>query len=232
MSNSKFKLIVFDLDGTLVDSAPDIAFAVDSMLAELGMAPRGVEQVRHFLGNGVEWLAKRALTGELWAEPEPELLQKAKTRLLYHYGQINGERTKLYPGVTEVLAYAQHLSIQLACLTNKNRQFTEPLLAAMNLQQQFQFISCGDDSLERKPDPAPLQRIMQQAGVDSFAALMVGDSITDVKTARNAGTAVVGVSYGYNHGEPISDAEPDWVIDSMLEIRAILDQSEPLLRQV
>ena len=225
MLNTRFQLITFDLDGTLVDSAPDIAFAVDNMLAELDLPPRGVEQVRHFLGNGVDWLTKRALTGELWTEPAADLLDQARERLLFHYGQINDERTEIYPGVFEALEFAQQAGLALACLTNKKRQFTEPLLQNLELERFFGILVCGDDLPQCKPDPAPLNFIMQQSQVAETETLMIGDSITDVKTARAAGTAVAAVSYGYNHGENIAEAEPDWVIDSMLEICTILQQS-------
>ena len=104
----------------------------------------------------------------------------------------------------------------------KNRAFTEPLLSNLELDPYFAVTVCGDDLSERKPDPAPLNLIMQKLDVLPSATLMVGDSITDVKTARNAGSSVAGVSYGYNHGENIADAEPDWVIDSMSEIRTIM----------
>ena len=95
MGRRHFDLIAFDLDGTLVDSATDIAVAVNSMLAELDRPPCSVEQVRHFLGNGVDWLTRRALTGEMWAEPPAQLLNEARERLLYHYGLINGEGTQV-----------------------------------------------------------------------------------------------------------------------------------------
>lgn len=220
--SSRFELIVFDLDGTLVDSAPDIAFAVNSMLAELNQPQRSVEEIRHFLGNGVEWLTKRALTGEMWAEPDSEILAQARDRLLFHYGQINGDRTTVYPGVMEFLQEAKAVGIKLACLTNKNREFTEPLLRSMGLEAYFTEVVCGNDLPERKPDPLPLKTIMQRAGITEAKTMMVGDSITDVKTARAANAAVAAVSYGYNHGENIADAKPDWVIDSMLGIRNLL----------
>ncbi|MBN1379209.1 MAG: phosphoglycolate phosphatase [Gammaproteobacteria bacterium] len=222
IGRNPFKLIAFDLDGTLVDSAPDIAQAVNGMLAELGLPPRSVEQVRHYLGNGVDWLAKRALTGQLWHEPEPKLFQEALSKLLIHYAQNNGQRTVIYPGVIEALEYARGRGIALACITNKKGEFTQPLLEFLDLRHYFDLVISGDDFVERKPDPAPLLYAMQQLGALPEETLMVGDSVTDVKTGRAAGAAVAAVTYGYNHGDNIADAKPDWVIDSLAEIRTIL----------
>lgn len=216
-----FKLVAFDLDGTLVDSAPDIVYAVNGMLAELGRPPRSIDQVRHYLGNGVDWLAKRALTGELWAEPPDELFQQALPKLLAHYARNNGKRTEIYPGVIETLDFCRQQGVVMACITNKKGEFTEPLLDYLNMRHYFNVVVSGDDFVERKPDPRPLQYVMHQLGVMPGDTLMVGDSVTDVKTARAAGTAVAAVNYGYNHGGNISDAGPDWVIDSLIEICTI-----------
>jgi phosphoglycolate phosphatase len=173
------------------------------------------------LGNGVDWLAKRALTGELWAEPPAELFKQALPKLLTHYAQNNGKRTEIYPGVIETLDFCRQQGVVMACITNKKGEFTEPLLDYLNIRHYFNVVVSGDDFVERKPDPRPLQYVMQQVGVVPGETLMVGDSVTDVKTARAAGTAVAAVNYGYNHGGDISDAEPDWVIDSLIEICTI-----------
>ena len=222
----RYKLIAFDLDGTLVDSAPDIANAVNSMLNELGLPQRSVDEVRHYLGNGVDWLAKRSLTGELWREPEPRLLEQALPRLLVHYADNNGQNTEVYPGAIELLELAKEQGIALACVTNKKGEFTLPLLDTLNLRQYFEIVISGDDFPERKPDPAPLHYIMRKMRVGPEETLMVGDSITDVQTGRAAGVAVAAVSYGYNHGDNITDADPDWVIDSLTELCTILQLAD------
>lgn len=214
---------MFDLDGTLVDSAPDLAHGIDAALESLGLPPRGLEQVRRYVGNGVERLVKRALTGDMWGEPEPSLFEEAFARFLDLYGESNGRHTRVYPGVTEALQRLRDAGMTLCVLTNKKRRFTGPLLKAKGLDGFFEFWICGDDLDRQKPDPAPLLHAMSRRGVSATATWMVGDSGTDVATARAAGVRVVAVSYGYNHGRDIRESKPDAVVDSLLQICTILD---------
>jgi phosphoglycolate phosphatase len=216
------ELIVFDLDGTLVDSAPDLAYSIDAMLASLGLPPRGLDQVRRFLGNGAERLVKRALTGEMWQEPDPALYEAALARFLNLYNELNGNHTSVYPGVYEALRRLHAAGIPLCVLTNKKRLFTEPLLKAKMLEGFFGFCVCGDDLATQKPDPGPLLHAMRRLGVSAPATWMVGDSATDVATARAAGVKILAVNYGYNHGRDIREAKPDGIIDSLLQICTIL----------
>src|SRR5687768_7246415 len=181
------ELIVFDLDGTLVDSAPDLAQSIDAMMTSLGLPLQGLDQVRCYLGNGAERLVKRALTGELWGEPPPPLYNKALPRFLDFYSASNGRHTLVYPGVQTALRSLHDAGIRLCGLTNKKRRFTEPLLQAMRLDGFFELWVCGDDLDRQKPDPGPLLYAMQQLGVSAAATWMVGDSATDVATARAAG---------------------------------------------
>lgn len=216
------ELIVFDLDGTLVDSAPDITRCIDAMLVSLELPPRGLEQVQQYLGNGVERLVKRALTGDMWQEPEPPLYKQALARFLSLYGQSNGQHTSVYPGVREALKRLRAEEIHLCGLTNKMRCFTEPLLKAKGLDDFFEFWICGDELGTQKPSPEPLFNVMRRLDVPATATWMVGDSVTDVATARAAGVKAVAVSYGYNHGRDIREAKPDSIVDSLLQICTIL----------
>jgi phosphoglycolate phosphatase len=216
------ELIVFDLDGTLVDSAPDIAHSIDAMLISLELPPRGLDQIRRYLGNGAERLVKRALTGEMWQEPEPSLYKEALTRFLELYGESNGQHTRVYPGVREALQRLRVAGMRLCGLTNKKRRFTEPLLKAMGLDNFFELWVCGDDLDRQKPDPEPLLHVMRRLDVSADATWMVGDSATDVATARAAGVKILAVSYGYNHGSDIREAKPDGIVDSLLQICTIL----------
>lgn len=214
---------MFDLDGTLVDSAPDLAYGIDVTLSSLGLPPRGLEQVQCYVGNGVERLVKRALTGDMWGEPEATLYNEALARFLRHCDESNGRRTRVYPGVPDALHKLRGAGISLCVLTNKKRRFTGPLLKEKELDGFFEFWVCGDDLERQKPDPEPLLYAMSRLGVSAAATLMVGDSATDVATARAAGVKVLAVSYGYNHGRDIREAKPDAVVDSLLQICTILD---------
>jgi phosphoglycolate phosphatase len=216
-------LIAFDLDGTLVDSAPDIAHSVDEMLMALQLPPQGLASVQRYLGNGVERLVKRVLTGDMQAEPPAELYQQALQRFLQLYAQHNGRHTQVYPGVRSALPRLRAAGIRLCGITNKKRCFTEPLLANLGLAGFFELWVCGDDLASKKPDPLPLLHSMQRLAATPQTTWMVGDSATDVLTARAAGVKIMAVSYGYNHGLDIRSAEPDCVVDSLLEICTIFD---------
>jgi phosphoglycolate phosphatase len=217
------ELIVLDLDGTLVDSAPDISHGIDAMLVSLGLPSPELEQVRRYVGNGVERLVKRALTGEMWDEPDTTLYSEALARFLRFYSESNGRHTRVYPGVMEALSRLRDAGISLCVLTNKQRCFTEPLLKATGLNGFFELCVCGDDLERQKPDPAPLLHAMSHFAVAADATWMVGDSVTDVATARATGVKILAVSYGYNHGRDIREAGPDDVVDSLLQICTILD---------
>ncbi|WP_295541079.1 phosphoglycolate phosphatase [uncultured Thiohalocapsa sp.] len=216
------QMVLVDLDGTLVDSVPDLTHSVDEMMVALGRAPQGEAAVRHWVGNGVERLVKRALTGTLDGEPDAADLTRAYPIFLERYAAHNGEHAQLYPGVREGLATLAERGIPLGCVTNKAAQFTEPLLAGLGIAAHFRLIISGDTLPEKKPSPLPLLHAAAHFGVAPAASLMVGDSISDVKAARAAGFPVVCVSYGYNHGLDIRDAEPDAVIDSLAALDSLL----------
>ena len=218
-------MILMDLDGTLVDSVPDLAFCVDAMQAQLGGEPRGEGQVREWVGNGVERLVKRALIGQIEGEPEPALLEKAYPLFMELYAENTSARSQLYPGVREGLDYLAGTGIPLACVTNKAARFTEPLLADLDIARYFRLVVSGDTLPQKKPDPAPLLHAAEFFKVEPNQSLMVGDSMNDVKAARAAGFAVVCVPYGYNHGRDIREAEPDAVIESLADLQTLLENA-------
>lgn len=221
------KMILVDLDGTMVDSVPDLAFCVDGMMARLGRPPWGEARVRDWVGNGVERLVKRALTGTLEGEPTEADFARALPMFLELYAANTAVRSRLYPGTEEVLAALRDAGYPLACVTNKAAQFTEPLLRALGVRGYFAFVVSGDTLTEKKPHPAPLLYAAHQLGVRPEEALMVGDSISDVRAARAAGFgAIVCVSHGYNHGRDIREAAPDAVIDALSELPALLGATE------
>jgi len=216
------RLVLFDLDGTLIDSVPDLADAVDAMLLAHQLPPAGEERVRHWVGNGSKMLVRRALAWGLELPDPGELgdgrLDQGHADFLAAYRRNFHRRTQLYPGVRDFLEWLHQQRIPMGLVTNKPEEFVAPLLEHFGLAPYFG-LSLGGDSLPRKkPDPLPLLHSCEHFQVKPEQALMVGDSRNDVLAARACGMPVVCVSYGYNHGEPIQATQPDRVIDSLAEL--------------
>lgn len=212
------QLIIFDLDGTLVDSVPDLTYCLDQMLCILGRLPHGEAKVRQWIGNGVERIVRRALVGGLHGEPLDSDFARAYPLFLELYAQHNGNNAIVYPGVREGLDILKSYGYTLACVTNKAARFTEPLLKALKLNKYFDLIVAGDTLSKSKPDPTPLLHVIKHFGATTESTLMVGDSVNDVLAARAANLAIICVSYGYNHGQNIHQAQPDAVIDSLVDL--------------
>lgn len=223
MQLRKPEMVLIDVDGTLVDSVPDLAYCVDELMKQLGMPVHGEAKVREWVGNGVERLTRRALIGRLDGEPDEALFQKAYPIFLDLYAENTCKRSVLYPGVKEGLAYLKSAGYKLGCVTNKAAQFTIPLLRDLGVYDEFEIVVSGDDLTVKKPDPGPLLHVAKHFGVAPERSLMIGDSVSDVKAARAAGFQIVCMSYGYNHGVDIREANPDAVIDSMVELEGLLE---------
>lgn len=217
------EMVLVDVDGTMVDSVPDLAYCVDEMMGALGLPLRGEPAVRDWVGNGVERLVRRALTGSLDGEPEEALFRRAYPLFLALYRDNTSKRSRLYPSVPEALGYLSSAGYKLGCVTNKAAQFTEPLLGDLGIRDVFAIVISGDTLPQKKPDPQPLLHAAEFFQVSPQESLMIGDSVSDVTAARAAGFQVVCMSYGYNHGMDIRDARPDAVMDSMAELRDLLD---------
>ena len=217
---SASRALLFDLDGTLVDSVPDLSRAVDQMLQALGRDPVGSTRVSQWVGNGVDMLVRRALAGSLNppAEGDDEILPLALELFQAAYAQANGRSSQVYPGVGTLLEYCRENAVPMAVVTNKPTAFTGPLLARLELAGFFQQVVCGDTLAQKKPHPAPLVHACEQLEVTVDRVTMIGDSRVDVEAARAAGCAAVCVSYGYNRGEPVSRAGADLVVDSLAEL--------------
>lgn len=216
------KMILIDLDGTLIDSVPDLAYSVNAMLGRLGRPTRSEAEVRTWVGNGVERLVGRALIGALDGEPPPGDLARALPVFNAIYAENTSARSQVYPGVREGLDFLRGAGYPLGCVTNKAAQFTRPLLRNMGLLDSFGIVVSGDTLPEKKPHPAPLLHAAAHFGVAPAEALMIGDSVSDVKAARAAGFRIVCTSYGYNHGQDIREAKPDAVVDSLKELRDLV----------
>lgn len=218
-------MILIDVDGTLVDSVPDLAFCVDEMMKRLGRPAWGEARVRDWVGNGVERLVRRALIGQLDGEPPEADFERAYPVFMELYAENTSRRSLLYPGVREGLDLLKAAGYKLGCVTNKAAQFTEPLLKDLGVYDDFAIVISGDTLARKKPDPEPLLHAAAFFGCQPADALMIGDSVSDVKAARAAGFQIVCMSYGYNHGRDIRDAHPDAVIDSLTEIQPLLERA-------
>jgi len=221
----KPKMVLIDVDGTLVDSVPDLAWCVDEMMRQLELPERGESSVRHWVGNGVPRLVERALTNDLDDMPDKALYDKAYPLFLDLYADNTSKRSMLYDGVKEGLEYLQSAGYRLGCVTNKASQFTAPLLKTLGLYDLFEIVISGDTLPKKKPDPLPLLHAAEKLGVTPAESLMLGDSMSDVKAARAAGFRIVCMTYGYNHGEDIRDSNPDAVIDSMAKLEGLFEKA-------
>lgn len=217
-------MVLIDVDGTLVDSVPDLAYCVDEMMKQLGMPVRGESRVREWVGNGVERLTRRALINQLDGEPDEALFNKAMPIFEALYRDNTSKRSCLYPGVKPALDFLKtRKDVRLGCVTNKASQFTLPLLHDLGVSDYFELVVCGDTLPQKKPDPRPLLHAAEMLGAKPEQSLMLGDSQSDVKAARAAGFNIVCMSYGYNHGEDIRNYNPDAVVDSMDEIKTLIN---------
>ena len=224
------ELVMFDLDGTLIDSVPDIAVAIDRMLEGIGRKAAGEERVRNWVGNGSAALVARALLNRLVPSEEiPQAIEnlqadptglwdKGVAGFQDHYSNNCAEYTRIYPGVIEFLDHLAVRQVPMAILTNKPTLFTDPILEALKLDHYFQQVVCGDTCERKKPAPDQLNYLLEKFATKPQQALMVGDSINDVLAARHANVPVVAVSYGYNYDGPIANSKPDLVIDSLAEL--------------
>ena len=212
--------VLLDLDGTVADTAAGIHAAGGRMLADLGLPPVSLERARGFIGNGMPRFVKRLLTGERWANPDPELFVRASEMMSLHYARECAVSPKLYPGARRTLDFLAAAGISLACVTNKPRRFTEPLLQACGLDSAFDAVVCGDDWENKKPHPEPLLRACAELGAPPEGTVMVGDSAaTDLRAAEAAGCEFAGVSYGYG-ADPFPPGT--FVMDSLEELTELM----------
>jgi phosphoglycolate phosphatase len=209
---SSLAAAIVDLDGTLVDTLGDFELALAATLSDLGLPAVDRAFISRTVGRGSEYLLSRSLAH---AGGPADALPLAWERYQVHYGAVNGTQAEVYPGVPEGLAAMRSRGWKLACVTNKPREFALQLLQAKGLADSFDQVFGGDSFERKKPDPLPLIRTCEALGTSTARTLMVGDSRNDCEAARGAGCPVVLVSYGYNHGEPVAEAQPDQVIDRL-----------------
>lgn len=227
MRFSDKKVILFDLDGTLVDSAPDLALAVNHMLQSFGRETFAHETIRTWVGNGAQTLVKRALSGSSTIDEEidPVLFEKALDTFLNFYAQNLCVSTVTYPNVQTTLRSLKAKDYRLVLVTNKPYDFIQPLLEGLEMEDLFELCLGGDSLARRKPDPMPLLHVCESLDVCVTKCLMIGDSKNDIVAANAAKMQSIGVSYGYNYGEDISLYEPDIVVHDFHEIMGLLGET-------
>lgn len=216
------KAVIIDLDGTLLDTAGDLALAANEMLRELRMTELPVSTIQTFIGKGVPKLVKRALTNNPDGEPDPELFEQALPIYERCYAENLHIHTRPYPGVVEGLNQLKQAGFRLVCITNKTEIFTLPLLRKTGLFDYFELILSGDSLPKRKPDPLPLLHACQQFSVPPKAALLIGDSSNDAIAARAAGCHIFCVPYGYNEGHDVRELDCDAVVDTIVDASRLI----------
>ena len=196
------KVIMIDLDGTLLDTADDLALAANLMLKDLGLPEQSTSTIRSYIGKGIQKLVKRTLTGQLDGEPDAALFAQALPLYEKHYANNLSVNTRPYPGVLEGIKIMQQAGFKLACITNKAEAFTLPLLRSTGLYEQFEIVLSGDSLPKKKPDPMPLTHI----------------------AARAAGCHVFCVPYGYNEGRNVYELDCDAIVETLIEASKLISK--------
>ncbi|MCM8813073.1 MAG: HAD-IA family hydrolase [Candidatus Omnitrophica bacterium] len=209
------EVLLFDLDGTLVDSSQDIVTAVNAMLRYMGTVPRTSQEVVSFVGHG-----ERALMASALGTTEPAVLERALTFFSDYYVRHLVEETRLYPDVIETLRY---LHKQTKCIvTNRSRSSAQVIVREMGLEEYFACVVTGDDSSCVKPSPCPVNRALAGIAHNRRRTMMIGDMDVDILAGKGAGVLTCGVTYGIGSAASIATAQPDFVIENFSELRAMI----------
>jgi phosphoglycolate phosphatase len=225
--------VLLDLDGTLLDTLPDLAASANQVRQALDMPLLDEALIRTFVGKGADNLIKRTLAGELEAagspapEPDAALFGRARTVFFEHYRATNGDRAVIYPGVLEGLQQLSELGLPMAVVTNKPYDFSVPLLQRAGLMPFISLVVGGDSCAKRKPDPEPIVHACQALTISPEASLTIGDSINDALAARAAGGSVLAVPYGYNEGQPVTELPVDGIVQTVVEAVHWLQSNTP-----
>lgn len=215
------QLLIFDFDGTLIDSVPDLADATNTMLTQLGKTPYPIDTIRNWVGNGSKMLVERALVGKtdvLAGELTQETVEHAEQLFLEAYNTIDESKTVAYPDVDDGLKKLQAAGFTLALVTNKPIRFVPKILQSFGWQALFSEVLGGDSMPTKKPDPAPLLHVCSALGFETSQAVMIGDSRNDILAGQNAYMDTLGLSYGYNYGQDIRELNPTAAFDDFVSL--------------
>ena len=215
--------ILIDLDGTLLHTAPELAESANRMLRDMGRAAVSQDLLMSYIGNGISWLVKRALTGDMHSEPDAALYELALPIFEKHYTELL-LLSKPFNGVMDGLNALRSAGFRMGCITNKVARYTEPLLLGVGMADYFEIVLSGDSLPEKKPHPMPLLHAARFFGVPPEQVLLIGDSLNDTIAARAAGCPVVCVPYGYNHGEPVDGLDLDAVIPDLSAALTLIEK--------
>ncbi|MGE4125561.1 MAG: phosphoglycolate phosphatase [Pusillimonas sp.] len=210
-----YAAVLMDLDGTLINSIPDLADATNAMRVELGLPQLPLDVIVTYVGKGAESLVRRALSVHVDQTPDDALLAHGLALFKQHYSMVNGAKSAVYDGVLEGLAHLRDAGIPMAVVTNKPTEFTRPLLIACGLFNFFEHLVCGDTCTEKKPHPMPLLHACNLLQADPEKVVMVGDSANDALAAQAAGITMLAVPYGYNEGQDVQNLKVDGIVDTV-----------------
>lgn len=216
------ELIIFDFDGTLINSIPDLTLAINKMLSHYNLSSLTIQQVTPFIGNGAKPLVERALEYSIKNKGvSKELLEEAFEIYFSAYKEVTCDQTYMYPGVLETLNYLHKKGYKMVICTNKPFGFVAPILDKLSIKHFFKYW-IGEDSLsKKKPNAIPLFHLVKEMNVTVEKSIMIGDSKNDVLAAQNACMQSIGVSYGYNYNENISDYNPTIVVDCFADLQKL-----------
>lgn len=221
MITRKFEAVAFDLDGTLVDSVADLAAAMNMVLANYDITPVDEKLVAAWIGNGIPKLVERALA-HCGIDPAVNAHGEQVTRFYDAYHETLGHYCSLYAGVIDVLEQLHEAGVHMAVVTNKAAPFTQPLLTHLGISHFFEYVLCGDELPQTKPEPYPINHLVERWGLKKSQMLMVGDSKNDILAAQRAGVRAVGLTYGYNYDEDIALSNPDWVLERFVDLTPLI----------
>ncbi|HVY07272.1 MAG TPA: phosphoglycolate phosphatase [Burkholderiales bacterium] len=214
--------VAFDLDGTMVETLPDLHESANRMLNGLGRAPVPEGVVRAYIGDGVDRLVKRLLTGSQEGEPDASEFERAAGDFRTHYAKILTRASHPFPGAIETLETLRDRGFRLACVTNKPARFTEPLLAGLEMTGYLDLVLSGDSLPKKKPDALPLVHAANAFGIDCARLLMVGDSAVDAGAARAAGCPVFCVPYGYRGTLAVQELDCDAIVPALSDLPGLI----------